>query len=113
MYATDLILGFSHQTIALLVMGICYILLFTEKMNRAVITIMLGASLVMMGVISQKQAFNASDFNTLSLLAGMMMIINVAERSGMFQFVAIWGAKLVKANPLGILIMIGFVESFL
>lgn len=111
MYATDLILGFSHQTIALLVMGICYILLFTEKMNRAVITIMLGASLVMMGVISQKQAFNAIDFNTLSLLAGMMIIINVAERSGMFQFVAIWGAKLVKANPLGILIMIGFVTA--
>jgi Na+/H+ antiporter NhaD/arsenite permease-like protein len=41
----------------------------------------------------------------------MMIIINVTERSGLFQYVAIWSAKLVKANPLGILIMIGSVTA--
>ena len=111
MHSTDLIFGLSHQAIALLTMGICYLFLFTEKLNRAVITIMLATFLVMSGVLSQKVAISAIDFNTISLLVGMMIIINVAEMSGMFQYVAIWGAKKVRANPLGILIVIGLVTA--
>jgi Na+/H+ antiporter NhaD/arsenite permease-like protein len=111
MHASDLIFGLSHQTIALIAMGICYLLLFTEKLNRAVVTIMLATMLIMSGVLTQKVAISAIDFNTISLLVGMMIIINVAEMSGMFQYVAIWGAKKVKANPLGILIVIGFVTA--
>ena len=108
----DLILGFSHQTIALVTMGICYLLLFTEKLNRAVVTLMLAAVLVLLGIISQKNAIGAIDFNTISLLTGMMIIINIAERSGMFQYVAIWGAKKVRAHPLGILIVLSVVTAF-
>ena len=111
MHSADLIFGLSHQTIALLAMGLCYLLLFTERLNRAVVTIMLASFLIMSGVLSQKVAISAIDFNTISLLVGMMIIINVAEMSGMFQYVAIWGAKKVKANPLGILIVIGLVTA--
>ena len=111
MQTANLILGFSYQTIALVVMGICYLLLFTEKMNRATVTIMLGTALIMMGVISQKSAILAIDFNTISLLVGMMIVVNVAERSGMFQYVAIWGAKKVRAHPLSILVVIGIVTA--
>ena len=72
---------------------------------------MLATFLIMSGVLSQKVAISSIDFNTISLLVGMMIIINVAEMSGMFQYVAIWGAKKVKANPLGILIVIGLVTA--
>ncbi|MBO5441584.1 MAG: ArsB/NhaD family transporter, partial [Alphaproteobacteria bacterium] len=107
----DFFLGLSSQSVAIGAMGLCYVLLFSEKLNRAVITVMLGAVLAMLGVVSQKEALAAIDFNTLSLLAGMMIIINVAERSGMFQYVAIWGAKKVRANPLGILMVLGAVTA--
>lgn len=111
MGATDLILGISPQMFALMAMGICYLLLFTEKMNRAVVTMALAAILVMLGVLSQKSAISAIDFNTISLLVGMMIIISVAERSGMFQYVAIWGAKKVRAHPLGILVVLACVTG--
>ena len=111
MQTSDFIFGISSQTIALVVMGICYLLLFTEKLNRAIITIMLGAILVMLNVISQEQALKAIDFNTISLLIGMMIIVNIAERSGMFQYVAIWGAKKVRAHPLWIMVMLGVVTA--
>lgn len=101
----------SDQTISLLAMGICYLLLFTEKLNRAVITIMLASLLIICGTITQTQAINAIDFNTISLLTGMMIIINIAERSGMFQYVAVWGSKKVKADPVGIMIMLGVVTA--
>ena len=111
MQTSDLIFGFSHQTIALIAMGVCYLLLFTEKINRAVITLLIASLLVLIGAVSQANAIQAIDFNTISLLVGMMIIINVAERTGMFQFVAIWGAKKVRAHPLGILIVLGFVTA--
>ena len=111
MQTSDLIFGFSHQTIALIAMGVCYLLLFTEKINRAVITLLIASLLVLVGAVSQANAIQAIDFNTISLLVGMMIIINVAERTGMFQFVAIWGTKKVRAHPLGILIVLGFVTA--
>lgn len=112
MHGSDLIFGLSHEAVALFAMGICYLLLFTEKMNRAVVTMLLAAALVMLKVIGQKEAISAIDFNTISLLCGMMAIINVAERSGMFQYVAIWGAKKVRAHPLGIMAVLGCVTAF-
>lgn len=111
MYGTDLIFGISYQTIALLAMGLCYVLLFTEKMNRATVTVMIASFLVMSGVISQKRAIECIDFNTISLLIGMMIVVNIAERSGMFQYVAIWGAKKVRAHPLWILVVLGVVTA--
>jgi len=101
----------SSQTIALTAMGLCYILLFTEKLNRAVTTVLIATTLVIIGIISEQEAVIAIDFNTISLLTGMMIIINIAERSGMFQYVAIWGTKRVRAHPLGIMIMLAWVTA--
>ena len=106
---TDIAL--SPETIALTTMCVCYVLLFTEKLNRAVVTILLASFLLMIKNISFDQALAAIDFNTLSLLTGMMIIINITERSGLFQYIAIWGAKRVRANPVGILIMLGIVTA--
>lgn len=111
METVDLFLGLSQQTLALIAMGVCYLLLFTEKLNRAVVTVLLASFLVMTGTLTQQQAIAAIDFNTISLLAGMMIIINIAERSGVFQYVAIWGAKKVRAHPLGIMIILALVTA--
>ena len=111
MNVTNFFWGLSYQTVALLAMGLCYLLLFTEKLNRATVTIMIASFLVMSGVINQKEAIESIDFNTISLLIGMMVIVNVAERSGMFQYVAIWGAKKVRAHPLWIMVVLGVVTA--
>lgn len=107
----DTISNFSSQTVALIAMGLCYVLLFTEKLNRAVVTVLIATALIIIGNITEQDAIEAIDFNTISLLSGMMIIINIAERSGMFQYVAIWGTKRVKAHPLGIMIMLALVTA--
>ena len=65
-----------------------------------------------LGLLTQAQAFSGIDFNTISLLVGMMVIVNITEKSGLFQFVAVWGAKKVKAHPVGIMIMLAIVTAF-
>lgn len=103
----------STAIIAGMILVLCYSVLFTEKINRAV-AVMLGASaMVICGVLSYEEAVKGVDFNTIALLIGMMIIVGITEKSGAFQFAAIFASKLVKANPRGILAVLGVVTAVL
>ena len=64
-------------------------IIISEKVNRAVIAL-LGAGLrIVSGILTQPAALKGIDFNTLALLIGMMTIVGISEKSGMFQYVAV------------------------
>ena len=104
--------GIDAKTVACIMVIICYLILFSEKINRAVVTLLTATIMIFLGLLTQAQAFSGIDFNTISLLVGMMVIVNITEKSGLFQFVAVWGAKKVKAHPVGIMIMLAIVTAF-
>ncbi|MGB5300599.1 MAG: ArsB/NhaD family transporter, partial [Thiogranum sp.] len=88
-----------------------YAVIVSEKVNRAIVSL-LGASLMItLGVLNQETAISGVDFNTLGLLSGMMVIVAITRRSGVFQFVAVWSAKKVQARPWGILLMLSVVTA--
>ncbi|MBL4692089.1 MAG: ArsB/NhaD family transporter [Magnetovibrio sp.] len=90
---------------------VSYVVLLSERYNRTVVA-MLGAGLVIItGVVSQNQAIEAIDFNTIALLTGMMIIVAITRTSGVFEFIAIWSAKKVKADPMGILLVLSVVTA--
>jgi Na+/H+ antiporter NhaD/arsenite permease-like protein len=110
-HAGTVIFGLSPLWVATGLFVAVYGIIMSEKVNRAIIAL-LGAGLVILsGVIDQKEAMAAVDFNTLGLLLGMMLIVNITRRSGLFQFVAIWSAKKVKASPWGVLLMMSIVTA--
>jgi len=85
--------------------------IMTEKLNR-VIVVGIGAGLMILsGVLSQDEAIRGVDFNTIALLAGMMLIVGITRRSGVFQYVAIWSTKLVGASPAGVLALLAVVTA--
>lgn len=103
----------NPQILAVATLIVCYIILFSERINRAV-TVLLGTSfLIFTGVLTQETAINSIDFNTLALLIGMMVIVGISEKSGMFQYLAIFSTKIVKASPRGILLMMGIITAVL
>ena len=101
----------ANKIMAVSVFAVCYVVLFSEKVNRAIVAILGAGIMIFTGVLSQTSALEGIDFNTLSLLIGMMIIIGTAERSGMFEYVAIKGAKTVRANPRGLLIVLAAVTA--
>ncbi len=105
-----------HMIIAVIIFIVVYALLIMEKMNKAV-AVILGASLYLVfHFIPFHEAVEHIDMNVIFLLIGMMMIVKVTEQSGVFEFVAIKSAKMVKANPiyfLGVLFLITAVFSAL
>jgi len=88
-----------------------YALLISERVHRTV-AVMLGAGLMILsGMITQDDAFDGVDFNTISLLTGMMILVGITQRTGIFQFVAIWVVKKTKADPRGILLTLATVTA--
>ena len=109
--AANLIWGFDPKVIATAIVVVCYIILFTEKLNRAVVALLGACIMIFSGILTQATALQGIDFNTISLLVGMMTIVGISEKSGMFQYVAIWGVQRVKANPRGLLLVLAVVTA--
>jgi Na+/H+ antiporter NhaD/arsenite permease-like protein len=63
--------------------------------------------------MDQNEAFKGIDWNTIGLLTGMMILVSVSRRSGMFQYLAIWSAKAAKAHPAGILFILQITTAVL
>jgi Na+/H+ antiporter NhaD/arsenite permease-like protein len=110
-HAAELIFGWDPFWVSTILFVLTYAVIITDKVNRAIVA-GLGASLmVSLGVLNQQTAISGIDFNTLGLLSGMMVLVAITRGSGVFQYVAIWSAKKVEANPWGILVMLSLVTA--
>lgn len=109
----DVIFGLSPVLFAGSLFVLTYLLIITERLNRAVIAMMAAALMIIGGVLTQEAAVKGVDFNTIGLLTGMMIIVGITRNSGMFQYLAIRSAKMVKARPWGILVMMMFITAAL
>lgn len=100
------VFGMNPMWLSGIILVIVYIVLITEKLNRSVIATLGACLMIYCGLLNQQQAIDAVDFNTLWLLIGMMMLVSITAKTGVFQYVAIKAAKTVRADPIGILLMI-------
>lgn len=113
LHQPDVIFGISPAWFAGSLFVLTYLLIITERLNRAIIAMSAAALMIVGGVLTQEAAIQGVDFNTIGLLTGMMIIVGITRDSGVFQYLAIRSAKIVKADPWGILVMLMFVTALL
>lgn len=95
---------FDLTTAAVIIFVIAYALIISEKVHRTIVGVFGGMLMIMFGILSQEVAIHHIDFNTLGLLIGMMVIVNITAETGLFNFLAIWAAQKVQANPMKLLL---------
>ena len=105
------IFGGDPFWISLAIFALTYIAIITERLNRSIIALIGACLMIFAGVLNQQAALRGVDFNTLGLLTGMMVIVAVTRKCGVFQYVAIWSAKKVRASPWGILVMLSLMTA--
>ena len=110
-HAASVLFGLSPLGVATTLFVGTYVVIMSDKLNRAIVALLGAGLLILVGVLTQSEAMAAVDFNTLGLLLGMMLIVNITRRSGLFQYVAIWSAKKVKASPWGVMLMMSIVTA--
>lgn len=106
MLETHTIFGLNPFWLATALFTGAYAIIMSDRLNRAIVALAGASLMVLSGILNQEQAIAGIDFNTLGLLLGMMLIVNITQKSGVFQYVAIWSAKKVKARPWGVLVII-------
>jgi len=109
--ATHIIFGWDPLWVSSILFVVTYAVIVSEKINRAIVSLLGAGLMVMLGVLNQETAISGIDFNTLGLLIGMMVIVSITKRSGIFQYIAVWSAKKVKAHPWGIMLMLSVVTA--
>jgi len=110
-HVTHAMFGLDPTWIAVSILLVVYGVIMAEKFNRAVLSLLGAGLMILCGVLTQEQAVAGVDFNTIGLLTGMMVIVAISQKTGMFQYVAIKAAKFVKGSPWGILVMLSVVTA--
>ena len=105
------IFGLDPLWVSTVLLVLAYVTIMTDRLNRAVVALLGAGLMIVTGILSQDEAIRGVDFNTIGLLAGMMLIVGITRRSGVFEYVAIWSAKVVKANPAGVLALLSIVTA--
>ena len=98
-------------TVAVVIFIAAYALIISEKVHRTIVGIFGAMLMILVGIISQETAIHHIDFNTLGLLMGMMIIVNITSETGLFNFLAIWSAKKVKAQPAKLLVALSLLTA--
>ncbi len=96
---------------AIFVFLVTYALIVTEKVQRTVIAMFGAMMMVLLGVITQEEAINHIDFNTLALLIGMMIQVLVLSKTGLFRFLAVQAAQKAKGNPVALLVSLSVIVA--
>ncbi|MDU6872517.1 MAG: SLC13 family permease, partial [Negativicoccus succinicivorans] len=103
---------FSAFTLSILIFVTTYAVIMSEKWPRTIVSLVGGMTMILVGFVTQEMAITRFiDFNTLGLLIGMMMIVAVVKKTGMFEAFAIWAVKLTQGRSLLLMLMFAFLTA--
>ncbi|CDE45598.1 citrate transporter [Clostridium sp. CAG:768] len=96
---------------------IAYVFIALEKIPKVTIALLGAAITILLGLVSQSKLvdgginahyfINFVDFNVIFLLVSMMIIVSIATRSGMFNWIANELLRLTKGHPKLVLFTLG------
>jgi Na+/H+ antiporter NhaD/arsenite permease-like protein len=100
---------------AVVVFAGAYVLIASEKIHR--VKVALGGAVLMflIGATTAEEAFFDAeagiDWNVIFLLLGMMLIVAVLKRTGIFEYVAIWSVKRARGRPFRVMVILVVVTA--
>lgn len=104
-------MSFNHLIIAVVIFVLTYVAIISEKVNRTAVAIFGAILIILFNISSQEEALDHIDFNTIGLLIGMMIIVTIMKKTGIFQYIAIIAAKKAKGNPWKIIFIFSIITA--
>ena len=76
------------------------ILAASGRMKTATASLFGASVMVASGLLSSEDAVKAIDHNTVGLLVGMMIVVGILSKSGLFQYLAVKAIKVTGGRPI-------------
>jgi len=99
--------------IAISIFVLTYVFIIVETFDRTLVALAGGVLMILLKIIDQDTAIEEIDFNTLGLLIGMMIMVMITKRTGVFEYIAIKIVKIAKASPKKIMIYLSVATGIL
>jgi Na+/H+ antiporter NhaD/arsenite permease-like protein len=88
-----------------------YALIATERLEKATAALAGGVAMILLGVVSQEQAFEHIDLNVIFLLAAMMVLAGIIRGTGVFGWMAVRAARIAAGDPYRLLVVLSIVTA--
>lgn len=100
---------------ALSIFIVSYALIATERVHRVAAALGGVAGMTVIGLVDAHSAFfeeeTGIDWNVIFLLFGMMIIVGVLKKTGLFEFLALWAAHKSGGHPYRLLVLLVLVTA--
>ncbi|NUT35031.1 MAG: ArsB/NhaD family transporter [Hamadaea sp.] len=87
-----------------------YVLIATEFVHRVAAALAGAVAMLLIGATDAEHAFfseqSGIDWNVIFLLIGMMLIVSVLRRTGLFEYLAIWAVKRARGRPFPVMVIL-------
>ena len=101
------------MTLAVILFAAALAIIASDRVDRTKVALG-GAVLVLLTqTIDQEAAIEAIDWNTLGLLAGMMLMVKVTEATGAYTWLAIQAGQLSKGRPFAVVLSLAGTTALL
>ncbi|WP_018350638.1 ArsB/NhaD family transporter [Longispora albida] len=101
--------------LAVAIFAASYVLIMTEWVHRLAAALGGAAVMLALGVTNGEKAFFSPEtgiaWDVIFLLLGMMLIVAVVKRTGVFEYLAIWAAKKAKGRPFRVMVILVLVTA--
>lgn len=93
-----------------------YALIATERIHRVAAALGGAGIMLLIHATDSETAFFSEatgiDWNVILLLLGMMVIVGVLKRTGVFEYLAIWSAKRARGRPFRLMVLLVVITAF-
>src|ERR671919_1420099 len=90
---------------------VTYAVIATERIHKTIAALAGGVAMVLLGIVSQEEAFEEIDFNVIFLLAGMMILAAIIRKTGVFGWMAVRAARLAGGDPYRVLVVLSVITA--
>ena len=108
-FTPHIVFGLNPIWVSTAMLAVTYAAVIWDQVNRAIIALVAAGVLVLLGALDQAEAIRGIDWDTIGTLAGLMIMMSIAQRSGVFQYVAIRCAQIARAHPAMLLLLLQLV----
>jgi Na+/H+ antiporter NhaD/arsenite permease-like protein len=101
------------MTLAVATFALALVAFATERPHRTKVALLGAAVMVVSETVSQEEAVEAIDFNTIGLLVGMMLMVRLTETTGVYTWLAIRAGQLSRGRPLAVVASLALTTAVL
>ena len=101
------------EALATIIFVVALVAIAFDWGHRTKIALGGAALMVVVGIIDEEHAIEAIDWPTIGLLTGMMVIVALAEPTGIFTYIALRATQLSRGNPIALVLLLAIVTGVL